>query len=127
MADITQILSNGVVIALLCIASLTYYIIFDLYCHPSRDDWETNVKNWQVALLALIAALPLLGLLGTIQGLLNTFEFMSIFDALNQQAVMSGGISSALITTKLGLVLAIPALILRQLLLFKFKALRGVK
>lgn len=127
MTDITHILSNGVVLALLCIASLTYYIIFDLYSHPSRDDWETSVKNWQVALLSLIAALPLLGLLGTIQGLLNTFELISIFDALNQQAVMSGGISSALITTKLGLVLAIPALIFRQLLLFKYKALRGGK
>lgn len=79
-----------------------------------------------MGLLALIASQPLLGLLGTIQGLLDTFEFISIFDALSQQAVMSGGISGALITTKLGLVLAIPSLILRQLLLFKYKKQQGI-
>ncbi|KZN48543.1 MotA/TolQ/ExbB proton channel family protein [Pseudoalteromonas luteoviolacea] len=126
MNDLTSLLSNKVIIALLLIASYTYYIILTLYFRPVNHDWLNDAHNWQMGLLALIASQPLLGLLGTIQGLLDTFEFISIFDALSQQAVMSGGISSALITTKLGLILAIPSLILRQLLLFKYKKQQGI-
>ncbi|MCF6439355.1 MotA/TolQ/ExbB proton channel family protein [Pseudoalteromonas luteoviolacea] len=125
MVDMTELLSNGVVLALLCVASAVYYLIFDLYWGLHRDNKRDDLKNCQGTLLALTASLPLLGLLGTITGLLDTFEFISIFDALNQQAVMSGGISSALITTKLGLVLAVPALIFRQLLLFKYHTQRA--
>ncbi|MDK1286102.1 MotA/TolQ/ExbB proton channel family protein [Pseudoalteromonas umbrosa] len=126
MSDLAPLLSNKVIIALLLIASYTYYIILTLYFRPVNHSWLSDVHNWQMGLLALIASQPLLGLLGTIQGLLDTFEFISIFDALSQQAVMSGGISGALITTKLGLVLAIPSLILRQLLLFKYKKQQGI-
>ncbi|TQF70514.1 MotA/TolQ/ExbB proton channel family protein [Pseudoalteromonas luteoviolacea] len=125
MAELTSLLSNKVVLALLCLASFTYFILFDLYFASPSQGWEVKVRNWQTGLLALISAQPLLGLLGTIQGLLDTFEFISIFEVLSQQAIMSGGISNALITTKLGLVLAIPSLVFRQLVLFKLKKQRG--
>lgn len=61
------------------------------------------------------AAAPLLGLLGTVSGIINTFKMMQISGGSDMQNV-SGGISEALITTKYGLIVAIPALILHVFL-----------
>lgn len=66
--------------------------------------------------IAVVAAVsPLLGLLGTVSGMIETFKMMTIFGAGDPSAV-SGGISKALVTTELGLVVAIPSLILHALL-----------
>ena len=67
-------------------------------------------------IIALTAATaPLLGLLGTVTGIIKTFKLMSIHGAGDPKPLISG-ISEALITTELGLVLAIPALVLYALL-----------
>lgn len=67
-------------------------------------------------IIALTAATaPLLGLLGTVTGIIKTFKLMSIHGAGDPKPLISG-ISEALITTELGLVLAIPALVLHALL-----------
>jgi biopolymer transport protein ExbB len=61
------------------------------------------------------AAAPLLGLLGTVTGMINTFKLITVFgtgDASN----LASGISQALVTTELGLIVAIPALIAHGLL-----------
>ncbi|MEM8868334.1 MAG: MotA/TolQ/ExbB proton channel family protein [Verrucomicrobiota bacterium] len=61
------------------------------------------------------AAAPLLGLLGTVTGMINTFKLITVFgtgDAGN----LASGISQALVTTELGLIVAIPSLILHGLL-----------
>ena len=61
------------------------------------------------------AAAPLLGLLGTVTGMISTFNLITIFgtgDAGN----LASGISQALVTTELGLIVAIPSLILHGLL-----------
>jgi biopolymer transport protein ExbB len=60
----------------------------------------------------LLGTLPLLGLLGTISGLMRTFREMSRGQGLDQQTYLSSGISEALLTTQLGLVLVIPGLLL---------------
>ncbi len=57
------------------------------------------------------SAAPLLGLLGTVTGIINTFKLMTAFGAGDPQA-LSGGISEALITTEFGLIVAIPSLLL---------------
>ncbi|QDU70599.1 MotA/TolQ/ExbB proton channel family protein [Mucisphaera calidilacus] len=57
------------------------------------------------------AAAPLLGLLGTVTGIINTFEMITIFGTGDAET-LSGGISEALITTKFGLIVAIPSLLL---------------
>ncbi|GMG87859.1 MotA/TolQ/ExbB proton channel family protein [Biformimicrobium ophioploci] len=57
---------------------------------------------------------PLLGLLGTVTGMIITFQAITIFGA-GDPKTMAGGISSALVTTVLGLVVAIPTVLLHTL------------
>jgi len=64
---------------------------------------------------ALTSAAPLLGLLGTVSGMITTFNVMNIFGTGNAKA-MSGGISEALITTQYGLVVAILGLYVSMVL-----------
>jgi biopolymer transport protein ExbB len=61
------------------------------------------------------AAAPLLGLLGTVTGIINTFKMITVFGSGDVKS-LSGGISEALITTKFGLIVAIPALLLHAIL-----------
>jgi len=56
------------------------------------------------------ASAPLMGLLGTVLGIITTFKMLTVFGGGDVKA-LSGGISEALITTEAGLVLAIPALV----------------
>ena len=56
---------------------------------------------------------PLLGLLGTVTGMIKTFQAMMIYGTGDPQ-LMAGGISEALVTTMLGLIAAIPLLILHS-------------
>ena len=66
-------------------------------------------------LLKIIAAIaPLMGLLGTVTGMILTFQGIVIFGAGDPKA-MAGGISQALVTTVLGLVVAIPTVLLHTL------------
>jgi biopolymer transport protein ExbB len=59
----------------------------------------------------LAAVAPLLGLLGTVVGMIKTFQAITLFGTGDPQ-IMAGGISEALVTTVLGLVAAIPLLLL---------------
>ncbi|MEM1032103.1 MAG: MotA/TolQ/ExbB proton channel family protein, partial [Myxococcota bacterium] len=81
----------------------------DLADHATRT-WERHTReelsrgrHW---LVALIVAAPLLGLLGTVNGMIELFASLQTRDvtAAGGQASMAGGISTALITTQLGLV-----------------------
>ena len=68
------------------------------------------------ALIFVVAAVaPLLGLLGTVTGMISTFEIITEFGT-GDPKMLSSGISEALITTQLGLVVAIPAVVLGNIL-----------
>lgn len=66
-------------------------------------------------ILVMAAVAPLLGLLGTVTGMISTFDIITEFGT-GDPKLLSSGISEALITTKLGLVVAIPALLMGNLL-----------
>lgn len=92
--------------------------------------YETIIKTQPrlerfLAFIAVVAATaPLLGLLGTVTGMIKTFKLITIVgtgDARN----LSSGISEALITTKWGLIVAIPTLIMHALLNRKAKSVVG--
>jgi biopolymer transport protein ExbB len=70
------------------------------------------------------ACAPLLGLLGTVTGMINTFNMITIFGA-GDPRTLSGGISEALITTEYGLIVAIPALLVHAFVSRKVKGVLG--
>lgn len=75
--------------------------------------------------IALTAATaPLLGLLGTVTGMINTFNMITVFGT-GDPRMLSAGISEALITTKFGLVVAVPALICHAIVSRKAKGILG--
>ncbi len=64
---------------------------------------------------ALAAVAPLMGLLGTVTGMIATFDIIAIYGTGNARA-MAGGVSEALITTQTGLLVAIPGLYMSNFL-----------
>ena len=76
---------------------------------------KERLEKWLGTIAVIAAVAPLLGLLGTVSGMIETFKLMTIFGSGDASAV-SGGISEALITTELGLIVAIPALLLHAIL-----------
>jgi biopolymer transport protein ExbB len=76
---------------------------------------ETPKFNAMLPLLKIISVVaPLLGLLGTVTGMIVTFQAITIFGAGDPKA-MAGGISGALVTTVLGLLVAIPMVLLHTI------------
>ena len=70
---------------------------------------------WGLNMLRMLAAIaPLLGLLGTVVGMIQTFQAITLFGT-GDPRMMAGGISHALVTTALGLSVAIPLLLLLTL------------
>ena len=95
--------------------------------HVLRQQRETlrGVLRERLALIAVLASIaPLLGLLGTVLGMIRTFEVISIFGTGNARA-MAGGISMALITTQAGLIVAIPGLFISGWLLRRARRLEN--
>jgi biopolymer transport protein ExbB len=68
-----------------------------------------------LTMIKLISAIaPLMGLLGTVTGMINTFQSMTLFGT-GDPKLMAGGISQALVTTVLGIVVALPMLFLHSI------------
>ncbi len=74
-----------------------------------------SIERFGALILVIAAVAPLLGLLGTVTGMIATFEIITEFGT-GDPAMLSGGIGEALITTQLGLVVAIPAVLLGNVL-----------
>jgi biopolymer transport protein ExbB len=72
---------------------------------------EIDQYIWVVRLISVIS--PLLGLFGTIIGMINTFQAITLFGT-GDPKLMAGGISQALVTTVLGLTAAIPLVLLHS-------------
>lgn len=72
-------------------------------------DVDIHLKRNLLTIQTLVTVLPLLGLLGTVTGMISTFEVMMIFGTGNARG-MSSGISQALITTAAGLVTSLSGL-----------------
>ncbi len=76
---------------------------------------ETPKFNSMLPLLKIISVVaPLLGLLGTVTGMIVTFQAITLYGA-GDPKLMAGGISTALVTTVLGLCVAIPTVFLHTL------------
>jgi len=76
---------------------------------------SSRLDKFGSVILVIAAVSPLLGLLGTVTGMIATFDIITEFGT-GDPKLLSGGISIALVTTELGLIVAIPILMIGNLL-----------
>lgn len=87
---------------------------------------EQNHLETGLSMLKLLAALaPMLGLLGTVTGMIETFQVITQFGN-GDPKVMAGGISMALVTTVEGLIAAIPLLLAHNILSAQAETIRNI-
>ncbi|MCL2102216.1 MAG: MotA/TolQ/ExbB proton channel family protein [Fibromonadales bacterium] len=103
----TALAGGAVMMPILLVGAFGFYY---LYCGFSGA-MPVHKALHMAGIMAKIA--PLLGLLGTVTGMVKTFEVITIYGNQNP-VLMADGISEALITTQSGLVIAFPLLLLNN-------------
>lgn len=78
-------------------------------------DEHKKIDRYSTVILVFAAIAPLMGLLGTVTGMISTFDIITEFGT-GDPKLLSKGISEALITTELGLIVAIPTLLFGNVL-----------
>ena len=79
-------------------------------------DYYQSIKKYSTLITVIVAVAPLLGLLGTVAGMIETFESLGDMTLFSQSGGIAGGISQALLTTQMGLAVAIPGLLVKGFL-----------
>jgi biopolymer transport protein ExbB len=74
-----------------------------------RESSKLERLLWAIKVVSVLS--PLMGLLGTVTGMIQTFQSIMLYGA-GDPKLMAGGISQALVTTMLGLIVAIPLVLL---------------
>ncbi|GAB6145608.1 MotA/TolQ/ExbB proton channel family protein [Desulfocicer niacini] len=92
-------------------------IFFEVAVRRQTRDFYRHIPT----IMVLAAAAPLLGLLGTVTGMVETFRVIGLYGMGNSQA-MASGIKEALMTTQAGLVVALPGLLVGQFMRKKIRA-----
>lgn len=70
----------------------------------------------RVLIRTLVGLAPLLGLLGTVNGMIETFSSMGEMSMHSQSGGIAGGVSEALLSTQVGLVIAVPGILMGRML-----------
>lgn len=78
--------------------------------------YESEIKRYATTVSTVVTVAPLLGLLGTVTGMIETFNSLGDMTLFSQTGGIAGGIAVALFTTQMGLVVAVPGYILKSLL-----------
>jgi biopolymer transport protein ExbB len=100
--------------------------VYSKYSGNNPEDLESQLEDIlakatpplekNLSVIKLLAAVaPLLGLLGTVIGMIETFQAITLFGT-GDPKLMAGGISQALVTTMLGLIAAVPLLFVHNIL-----------
>ena len=79
-------------------------------------DYLTDTKRFRTTISTTVAIAPLLGLLGTVTGMIETFNSLGDMTLFSQTGGIAGGIAVALFTTQMGLIVAVPGVILKSIL-----------
>lgn len=85
------------------------------YLTLKKSRFQRTLGSQLTLLKTLAAAAPLLGLLGTLVGMIDTFDALSSDRSGDTASMVAGGISKALLTTNAGLIVAIPAIVISYL------------
>jgi len=86
------------------------------YITDAFNKYIVEITKYSRLVKTIVAAAPLIGLLGTVIGMIETFDSLADAALFSQSGGIAGGISQALFTTQLGLVVAVPGLIIGNLL-----------
>lgn len=79
-------------------------------------DYLKEIRKFSVMTKTIVVISPLLGLLGTVVGMIETFDSLGSMSLFAQSGGIAGGISQALISTQTGLVVAIPGMLMHSML-----------
>ncbi|HZZ59246.1 MAG TPA: MotA/TolQ/ExbB proton channel family protein [Opitutaceae bacterium] len=118
MNPVADLVHQGgpVIVVIMALSVVLYWQCFDLLVSVSRsrprEDRQEEFARRRVTIGAMIAAAPLLGLLGTVSGMARTFESLAENAGQKSMENLAGGISEVLVSTESGLAVAIPALLL---------------
>lgn len=77
---------------------------------------KAQLRRHKRLIRSLVGAAPLLGLLGTVDGMIETFDSLADMELFSQSGGIAGGISKALFTTQMGLAISIPGLLMGRML-----------
>ncbi len=80
------------------------------------SDYLSDIKRYRITISTAVAIAPLLGLLGTVTGMIETFDSLGDMTLFSQSGGIAGGIAVALFTTQMGLIVAVPGVILKTIL-----------
>ncbi|MDH5464764.1 MAG: MotA/TolQ/ExbB proton channel family protein [Thiovulaceae bacterium] len=79
-------------------------------------EYEQGLKKYKILIKVIVVVAPLAGLLGTVIGMIETFDSLASMSLFSQSGGIAGGISQALFTTQFGLVVAVPGLVVGRML-----------
>ena len=82
-----------------------------LKLEAERIQFQASIQSHRTMIQTLIAIAPLLGLLGTVTGMMETFRGLGDASLFSQTGGVAGGIAQALLTTQIGLIIAAPGII----------------
>jgi len=100
----------GLAIKALRVKDLRKYLDCEFY------RYERELKRFTALVNIVVMIAPLMGLLGTVSGMIETFDSLSEMALFTQTGGIAGGISQALFTTQMGLSVAIPGLLIKGFL-----------
>ncbi len=86
------------------------------YLDEAFADLEVDMRRYAILISCSVAVAPLLGLLGTVTGMIETFESLGDMTLYSQTGGIAAGIATALFTTQMGLVVAVPGVIVKGVL-----------
>ena len=87
--------------------------------------FEDDVSRFAALVKSIVMVSPLLGLLGTVGGMIETFDSLGDMSLFSQSGGIAGGISQALFTTQMGLAVALPGLLIGRILERRQRLLEG--
>lgn len=86
------------------------------FIHDALFPYIISVGQYSTLVKTIVVLAPLVGLLGTVVGMIETFDALQSSSMFSQGDSIAGGISKALFTTELGLVVAVPGLLIGKVL-----------
>lgn len=87
-----------------------------VYLNDAFFAYVQQLKKYRKTIATIVMVAPLIGLLGTVVGMIETFDSLASMSLFSQSGGIAGGISQALFTTQLGLVVAVPGLIIGRVI-----------